>query len=107
MSVGVTEWKHGVYAGIDTEYPRAFEELVARFKILGSQELMARCSIPVSTNQNESMHQRLHTIVNKNKKHGLQRILFAAKQVMLNSNFGHEAASMANVFGTLITIGCT
>ena len=35
--------------------------------------------------------------------HGIRRIRFAAKQVMLTSNFGYEAASLTKVFGTYST----
>ena len=39
---------------------------------------MSRCRISASTNMNESMHSRFHTLVSKTKSHRLPRIKFAA-----------------------------
>ena len=94
-------WKQGIFAGIDTLYPNAFRELVAKFRILGKQDLMDRCSIPVTTNMCESIHARLVDIVSKDKAHSLARIMFAAKQVMLTSVLGLLKSNLDCVFGTI------
>ena len=93
-------WVKGIFAGIDTTYPLAFTELVERFRNLANIDLMARCNMSVTTNMNESMHSRLHTLVSKHKVHRLPRIKFAAQQVMLTSNFGQQKSNLGNVFGT-------
>ena len=93
-------WTRGIFAGIDTLYPLAFRQLVGKFRLFASQDLMARCSISATTNMNESLHSRYHTIVSKHKMHRLPRIKFAAEQVMLTANFGQQKSNLGNVFGT-------
>ena len=100
VEAGCQKWERGIFAGIDTMYPLAFRELVAKFRILGNQELMQRCSIPVTTNVNESMHARFHLMASKAKHHALDRLMFAGQQVMLNSNFGLQRTNLDCVFGT-------
>ena len=94
------KWERGIFAGIDTLYPNAFIELVGKFRTLASQTIMQRCSHNVTTNMNESMHARYHKLVSKSKPHGLTRIMFAAQQVLLTSNFGQQRSNLGNVFGT-------
>ena len=94
-------WSAGVFAGMDTLFPEAYEELVAHFKKLGHQDRMKRCSKNRTTNMNESMHNNFHYIVNKHKKHRFNRYHFAAQHTMLVKNFGHFKSSLCNVFGTM------
>ena len=93
-------WTRGIFAGINTLYPLAFRQLVGKFRNFASQDLMARCSMSATTNMNESLHSRYHTIVSKHKMHRLPRIKFAAEQVMLTANFGQQKSNLGNVFGT-------
>ena len=97
---GYVRTRNGVFAGIDTDYQNAFRELVARFKHLGSHDLMQRCSMPITTNMAESIHARLHLLGSKAKMHALARLMFCAEQVMLTSNFGQIKSNLACVFGT-------
>ena len=103
----VTGWKRktshglgGIFAGIDILYPYAFRELVTKFRKLGNLDLMKRCSLSVTTNLSESAHARLHTIAKKSSHRGLQRLMFAGQQIMLNSSLGHQKASLDCVLGT-------
>ena len=93
-------WERGIFAGIDTMYPNAFRELVTKFRSLGSLDLMKRCSLSVTTNLSESAHARLHAIAKKSSHRGLQRLMFAGHQIMLNSSLGHQKASLDCVLGT-------
>ena len=97
-------WVRGIFAGIDFLYHDAFQELVDIFKTIGNQDLMKRCSIRVTTNVCESAHARLHTVVKKSSHRGLPRITFAGQQIMLNSSFGHQKASLDCVLGTMSTL---
>ena len=86
---------------MDTIFPKAFEELVCRFKDMGCPELMSHCSRLQTTNMNESIHSKLWVLCNKHKNHGLERVKFAAQQVILTHNFGRRRASLLNVLGTM------
>ena len=37
-------WEHGAFAGMDTIFPNAFEELVCSFRDMGCAELMSGCT---------------------------------------------------------------
>ena len=94
-------WNAGVFAGMDTIFPGAFGELVDHFKKIGHPDLMRRCSKIRSTNINESLHSKFHNIAKKLKMHNMERYTFAAQHSVLSHNFGHLAASLLNVFGTM------
>ena len=104
VGAGCQKWVRGIFAGIDSQYPLAFRELVVKFREFGKQDLMLRCSLPVTTNANESMHARFHLMASKAKHHDLARLQFAGDQVMLNSNFGLQNANLDSVFGTRSTV---
>ena len=95
------KWEYGAFAGMDTIFPKAFEELVCRFRDMGCPELMSRCSRLRTTNMNESIHSKLWVLCNKHKNHGLERVRFAAQQVILSHNLGRRRASLLNVLGTM------
>ena len=86
---------------MDSIYPKAFAELVVRFREMGCPDLMSRCSRLRTTNLNESIHSKLWVVCNKHKNHGLERVRFAAKHVILAHNFGRRRASLLNVLGTM------
>ena len=98
-------WRAGALAGMDSLYPKAFEELEARFEVIGQRELMARCSRLRTSNINESIHAKLWLLCSKKKNHRMDRITFAAQQVMLSHNFGHLNASLLNCLGVM-TVRC-
>ena len=74
---------------------------MSRFKDMGCPELMSRCSRLRTTNLNESIHSKLWVVCNKHKNHGLERVRFATKHVILSHNFGRRRASLLNVLGTM------
>ena len=63
--------------------------------------LLSRCSRLRTTNMNESIHSKLWVLCNKHKNHGLERVRFAAQQVILSHNLGRRRASLLNVLGTM------
>ena len=58
----------------------------------------------MSTNVCESAHARLHNVVKKSSHRALPRITFAGQQIMLNSSFGLQKASLDCVLGTMSTL---
>ena len=95
------EWKHGIFAGIDTAYPSAFVQMVVIFDNLGRRELMERCRSLRTQNANESIHSKLFYILLKIKDHGSPRFKFGCQQVALDHNFGPLKASLLNCLGTM------
>ena len=95
------DWKHGIFAGLDTAYPLAFKQLVYIFDRLGNRELMARCRSLRTQNANESIHSKIFNIIKKIKDHGSDRFNFGCQQVMLDHNYGVLNASLLNCLGTM------
>ena len=94
------EWKQGFFAGMDTFYPYAWEELLLHWKRnLANPILMSRCMKLTTTNINESLHQKASLLLHKCKSHSTERCDFGAKHLVLSQNFGYVRASMMNVFG--------
>ena len=94
------EWKRGFFAGMDTLYPYAWEELLLHWKRnLANPILMSRCMKLTTTNINESLHQKASLLLHKCKSHSTERCEFGAKHLVLSQNFGYVRSSMMNVFG--------
>ena len=64
-------------------------------------ELMTRCSQMMTQNINESVHSKLWKHCLKSKCHGIERYNFCAKHVILVHNFGHYAASLHHILGSM------
>ena len=62
---------------------------------------MSRCSKAITQNINESIHSKMWRYCLKIKKHNKERYVFGAKHVILAHNFGHHAASLAHILGTM------
>ena len=94
-------WEGGLLARFEIDHRDAYNELFRVFQTLGNTELMSRCSKALTQNVNESTHSKLWKHCLKIKKHKKARYLFCARHVILVHNFGHEAASLHHVLGTM------
>ena len=94
-----TSWWGGVWAGLDSKYPVAFEEFIGIVDGLCNLDLMTRCKYLTSTNTNESMHSKLYRICAKTKRVGYARLVFACQHLILVTNFGHVKGSFLKCLG--------
>ena len=60
-----------------------------------------RCSKIATQNINESTHAKLWKHCLKIKRHSKEKYLFCARHVVLVNNFGHHAASLSHILGTM------
>ena len=95
------KWEGGILAKLKIEHAQAYNGLKEVFEKLGNTELMSRCTQILTQNLNESLHARMWKHCLKHKPHGIDIYNFCAKHVVLAHNFGHYAASMHHILGSM------
>ena len=68
---------------------------------MSDQELLKRCKLGLTQNINESCHAKVWSKCLKTKKHGLKKIIFSARQVMLEHNMGRHYGSLHVLLGSM------
>ena len=94
-------WEGGLLAKFKIQHPEAYDELLGIFVKLGDEQLMSRCGKVVTQNINESIHSKMWRYCLKTKKHTKKRYIFGAQHVIMSHNFGHNAASLHHILGTM------
>ena len=94
-------WVAGIFAGMDTSYPLAFEQLIDHTEIVANCDLLSRCGTMRTTNANESIHSKIWGPLLKIKHHGVDRVKHGIEQVVMVHNFGHYRGSLLHVLGCM------
>ena len=72
------------------------QKIIATFKTLADVNKMDRCHEFLDTNANESIHGRLHQIINKTHHYSIEHVMFACETSIMIHNFGHLQGSLLN-----------
>ena len=93
-----------LHLDIFDQYPQAYDDLVWKFYYdtnFLKEGVIAGMKYYVTSNANESIHQKIWNRLFKIKSHSLERTLFIFQKVLMINNFGYYRSSLYHVLGMM------